>query len=74
MKFFLGSNDQIKQMQRRHQFLRHLGRGDKTAFALAVTGQAPQIGTEIDIKRGFQTLFTGNAQSFQHCRLGLRVG
>ena len=73
MKLLLGAHDQVEQMQARLQLGGHSGRGDEPAFAVAMTGQPPQIGAVINIQRGFGTVFARQRQRFQYRRFGVAM-
>ena len=74
VEFFLGSDDQIEQMQCRLQFCCDGIRRDKAVFAVAVTGQAPEVRSVIDVERGLRAVFACKFQCFENSGFGARVG
>ena len=60
-------------MQGRLQLLRHPRALYEAALALAVTGDAPEVRTVVDVERRAGAMLPGEFQRLQHRRLGARM-
>ena len=73
VELLLGADDQVEEVQRRLQLLRHLGALHEAALALAVAGDAPEVRAVVDVERRARAVLAREGQRLQHRRLGPRV-
>ena len=70
MELLFGADDQIKEMQCRLQLPRHGRAFHEAALALAMAGDAPEVGAIVDVERRPRPVLAGKLQRLQNCRLG----
>ncbi len=69
MELLLGADDQVEEMQRRLQLLCHGRAFHEAALALAVSGDAPEVGAIVDVERRPAPCSAGKLEGLQHRRL-----
>ena len=70
VELLLGADDQVEEMQRGLQLLRHRRAFDEAAFALTMAGNAPEVRAIVDVERGPCPVLARKLQRLQHRRLG----
>ena len=65
MELLLGADDEVEEVQRRLQLAGNLGALDEAALALAVAGDAPQVGAVVDVERGAGAVLAGEGEGLR---------